>query len=462
MKISLKNLGAIRQAEFELGKLTIICGGNNTGKTYATYALFGFLTFWREAFEIDASEKEVKKLLNEGSIELDLKHYLLTMPEILAAGSKEYTKQLPLVFASAERYFSKAEFKIEVDSGEINLSQPFERVMGTAKNQLFTISKNSNSSIVTISLVVEKQKIRISEAAVSQTIGAALKDIIFSEIFPKPFIASAERTGAAIFRKELNFARNRLLEEMSSMQKDINPFELLSKVYADYALPVKSNVDFTRQLEDLVKTNSYLAKEHPEVINKFADIIGGEYLVTRNDELYFVPKGTKVKLTMDESSSAVRSFLDIGFYLRHVAEPGDLLIIDEPELNLHPENQRRVARLFARLVNLGIKVFITTHSDYIIKELNTLIMLNRPGQRLSAIAREEGYEKSELLNADGVRVYIAEEALVKLDGGSRKTRCQTLVAAQIDSDFGIDARSFDKTISDMNRVQEEIIWGGDI
>ena len=34
MKIAIKNLGAIKQAEFTLGELTIICGGNNTGKTY--------------------------------------------------------------------------------------------------------------------------------------------------------------------------------------------------------------------------------------------------------------------------------------------------------------------------------------------------------------------------------------------------------------------------------------------
>lgn len=52
-------------------------------------------------------------------------------------------------------------------------------------------------------------------------------------------------------------------------------------------------------------------------------------------------------------------------------------MVDEPELNLHPENQRKVARLLAALVNFGIKVFITTHSDYILKELNTLIMLGQ-------------------------------------------------------------------------------------
>ncbi|MEA1951032.1 MAG: AAA family ATPase, partial [Planctomycetota bacterium] len=49
MKIMLKNLGAIKQAEFELGDLTIICGKNNTGKTYVTYALYGFLARRRES-----------------------------------------------------------------------------------------------------------------------------------------------------------------------------------------------------------------------------------------------------------------------------------------------------------------------------------------------------------------------------------------------------------------------------
>ncbi|MFQ3680410.1 MAG: AAA family ATPase [Pseudanabaenaceae cyanobacterium] len=52
MKIFLKNLGPLKQAEFTLGDLTIICGKNNTGKTYATYALFGFLHAWREVLTV--------------------------------------------------------------------------------------------------------------------------------------------------------------------------------------------------------------------------------------------------------------------------------------------------------------------------------------------------------------------------------------------------------------------------
>jgi ABC-type multidrug transport system ATPase subunit len=162
---------------------------------------------------------------------------------------------------------------------------------------------------------------------------------------------------------------------------------------------------------------------------------------------------------MDESSSAVRSLLDIGFYLRHEAQPNDLLMVDEPELNLHPENQRRMARLFARLVNLGIKVFITTHSDYIVKELNTLIMLNGDKPHLKQISEKEGYRTEELLSYEKVKVYIAEEVSKRLAGKNRKSKCNTLTEANITSELGIEARSFDTTINEMNRIQEEIVWG---
>ena len=314
---------------------------------------------------------------------------------------------------------------------------------------------------MTISLLVEKDEINVPRAFIREIVDDALKDIIFGSLFPNPFIASAERTGAAIFIKELNFARNRLLEEINAIEDESDISEIMQKNYDDYALPVKSNVDFTRQLERISKKDSFLASNHADILEDFADIIGGDYHVTRSDDLYYIPKGKRIRLTMDESSSAVRSLLDIGFYLHHMAAPGDLLMVDEPELNLHPENQCRIARLFARLVNVGIKVFITTHSDYIIKELNTLIMLNQGGERLKSLAERERYRNSEMLDAEKIKVYTAEEALIMLDGSKRKKRCQTLVQADINNERGIEARSFDTTIEDMNRIQEEIVWGGD-
>ncbi len=461
MKFLIKNLGPLKQAEFELGELTIICGNNNTGKTYATYAVYGFLSEWRNIFSIRVPEKNIRQLLTEGTTELDIQTFVNDAQNILKKGCESYTKRLPDVFASSPQYFTKSEFQVHLNKSDIQPISKFERTIGATKSQLFSISKKQDQSEITISLLVEKEKVRIPNELINRVISDALKDIIFGHLFPKPFISSAERTGAAIFRKELNFARNRLLEQMS-MDKDVNPIEYLHKAYSDYAVPVNENVEFARHIEEISKNTSFISKEYPKLLDEFSDIVGGNYTVTKNDELYYIPNSNKrMKLTMDESSSSVRSLLDLGFYLRHVAQPGDLLMIDEPELNLHPENQRRVTRLFSSLINIGIKVFLTTHSDYIIKELNTLIMLKQDKAYLKKISADEGYRVEELISVDKIRVYIAEKSKILLDKNKNKTQVQTLIAADINPELGIDARSFDTTIEDMNRIQEAIIWGDD-
>ncbi|KJV06264.1 hypothetical protein VZ94_12445 [Methylocucumis oryzae] len=458
MHISISNLGALQTAKLSLGDLTIICGSNNTGKTYATYALYGFLSSWNDNLTFAISPEALKKLLAEGITHIDVRDYAKNTATVLKNGCEVYTQHLPVIFAASEERFKESVFAITVDADDFRLENRYERRIKAGKADWLYLTKEPGSTDLIVTLLAEN-KAKLPTEYIEKVIDEALKDIIFGVIFPKPFIASAERTGAAIFRKELNFARNRLLEEMGQADKTIDPWELFFKSYQDYALPVKANVDFTRQLESLAMKTSAIAEQHADILADFTDIIGGEYLVTKNDELYYKPKGKTAKLTMDESSSAVRSLLDIGFYLKHLAKPGDLLMVDEPELNLHPENQRRVARLFARLINLGIKVFITTHSDYIIKELNTLIMLNQNLPRLKQIAEREGYKSEELISAEKVKVYIAELAYVKPNGHSKKVRRQTLTLADIDPILGIEARSFDKTIDAMNRIQEEIVWG---
>ncbi|NCS03702.1 MAG: ATP-binding protein [Microcystis aeruginosa G13-11] len=460
MKVKIKNLGILKQAEFSLGNLTIICGGNNTGKTYATYSLFGFLYTWRRLLMLPkfGLKEKIDQLLSDGVISLDLQEYVQQCESILTTGCQRYVRQIPEVFAANEERFKNVDFQIELNFDNIQFKKKYERKISTATLEIISISKPENNPYLSITLLREKSNINLLVNVLEEIIDNSIKDIIFSQFFPRPFIASAERTGAAIFRKELNFARNRLLEEISK-NSNFDPTELLFNVSQDYALPVKENVDFTRQIETIVKKTSFIAENHPSILEDFADIIGGQYMITSNDELYYIPKGKKLRLSMDESSSAVRSLLDIGFYLRHEARIGDLLIVDEPELNLHPENQRRVAKLFARLINIGIKVFITTHSDYIIKEINTLIMLNHDQPHLKQIAAEEGYRQEELLSADQVKVYIAEQALEMLKVKKRKTKFNTLTPAKIDPKMGIEARSFDTTIEKMNRIQAAIIWG---
>jgi AAA ATPase domain len=476
MKVTLKNLGLFKQAEFTLGDLTIICGSNNTGKTYATYALFGFLDFWQEIYEtssgnvevnLDIDDRKIEELLSKGNTKINLAQITLDRFEpIIDRVCQEYTKGISQVFGSLADRFINSEFKISLNIEDgIHIINYIRFFKINIEDEVIIVKMLTGDvdSQLSIKIKVKNNNKKTDIYQLKSEILDSIKTIVFHKLFPHPFIVSSERTGAATFRKELDFARNRMLKTIAHGNRDIDTItSVLQRGYQDYPLPVEKNLEFTRNLERIVKQSSVIADRYPEILDEFADMIGGDYQVTGEDILSYVPrKHKKLKLSLTESSSAIRSLLDLGFYLRHQAAVGDILMIDEPELNLHPENQRRIARLLARLVNLGIKVFITTHSDYIIKELNTLIMLDRDEPHLKQIAEEEKYLASELLSPDKVKVYIAKEALVQLEGQKKKTRSPTLVPAKITPELGIELDSFDMTIDTINRIQERIVWGGD-
>ena len=457
LTVHLKNIGILKQAEFSLGDLTLICGENNTGKTYTAHALYGFLKSWRNLIRVPISDAQIQRSL-EGEVKIESKQ---ETDQMLAEACKIYTKQLDEIFAAREDTFQNSEFRLLTDEIDVHDKELSGSTKSPQGQSFIFSSKRKASGELSISLGIEKEPKKEFDINIAKRIiNVIIADAIFSDSLPRPFMFSSERTGVTIFRRELDFARNRLLEEMGRSDQKIDLRELLLKGYQRYPLSVEDDVEFTRQLQDVAKSKSFIAKEHPEALADFADIIGGDYAVTQDDQLYYKPKGARIRLPMGQSSSSVRSLLAIGFYLRCVVEKGDLLMVDEPELSLHPENQRRIARLFARLVNLGVKVFITTHSDYIVKELNTLIMLNHDKPHLKRVAEENGYQDSELINADQVKVYVAEEKLMPLEEGQkRRKRGHTLVPANIHPELGIGVSSFDKTIDDMNRIQSDIVWG---
>jgi hypothetical protein len=55
------------------------------------------------------------------------------------------------------------------------------------------------------------------------------------------------------------------------------------------------------------------------------------------------------------------------------ARKGDVLIIDEPEMNAHPTTQMGIVELFAMMANQGIRVVLATHSPYIVDHLTNLV-----------------------------------------------------------------------------------------
>ena len=463
MRIVFDNIGVFKHAEYETAELTIIAGRNNTGKTYATYSLYSFLDYFWNGYRINVPSKWLTTLVDKGTLNISLDVSQKEIDTYLQEACVGFCRFLPRVFAAQEKYFVDSKVQVWVDACELILPTTFDRSYKTERKEFLQIVKDKKKKELTVNLLLSdelNENERPVRLTISRILSDVYKEVLFSNTFRDCFLASAERTGAVIFRDELNVQKNTLLREVAHAD-NIDMDTIMNKMYnTAYALPVRRDIDFIRNLESIAKTDGELYKAHPEIIEELNSIVGGTYKVTK-ESLYFIPSQAKtVKLTIGESASSVRSLLDLYFYLRHVARPGQMLMIDEPELNLHPESQRRMARLLAKLVNLGIRVFVTTHSDYLVKELNTLIMLKAREDNAALVdeVKKHGYLPDVYLDSSKVRMYVSTMSPMLLPGYARRVNTQTLVAAKVDKSFGIEAFSFDKTINEMNEIQERIMF----
>ncbi|TOQ30349.1 AAA family ATPase, partial [Vibrio parahaemolyticus] len=145
---------------------------------------------------------------------------------------------------------------------------------------------------------------------------------------------------------------------------------------ANLAIPVRKNLLAVRNAESELKKESYLKEFFPNVTEALIQIVKGKFSFEAGTLTFTASDGSH-QLPITITSSSIKSLFMIDLYINSLAKEGDVLLIDEPELNLHPDNQRLMAKVIARIANSGIKVLITTHSDYLIREINNFIMLSQ-------------------------------------------------------------------------------------
>ena len=450
MKFIFKNLGPINEAELELGDLTIIAGRNNTGKTYVAYALYGFLKAWSLGrLHSPGTEKGMEELAktvveNDRAISpMNQEMINKIRREVALKVAQVFSKEaLPEVFSSSSEDFEGASIEVVIEDRFSELpSKALEFLTGDE----FTLKYIGSD------LFIERSKRGKGggKPLPKNLLSLALSHLYFSFLFPEfsePFILSTERFGISLFYKELDFTKNRLVEALQEIGKDRErdrflPFSIIDKMASRYALPIKDNIDYTRSIPEIQKRRSAIYDS--KLFDDIRDMLGGYYR-SSGDDIRFKSKAQKARrfdIPLHIASSSVRGLSDLHFFLRHVAEKNQLLIIDEPESHLDTANQIQFARLLARAVHAGLKVLITTHSDYIVKEVNNLLMLSGSFKDKPRVLRKLGYSKHDFLKPDSVRAYVAEN--------NSLTRCPI-------EKYGIDMPVFDTTIDAINRVSSEL------
>ena len=106
-------------------------------------------------------------------------------------------------------------------------------------------------------------------------------------------------------------------------------------------------------------------------------VLAGTVRVESSDSNYpeflYRPQGWSSDLSLMRSSSMVSELAPLVLYLRHVVERGDVLIIEEPESHLHPALQVEVIGWIAKIVRAGVRVILTTHSEWVLEGLANIV-----------------------------------------------------------------------------------------
>ena len=352
---------------------------------------------------------------------------------MIQAVSAEFSAQaLADVFSSSGDAFEGARIDVEL-AGDF----PAERSLETTLPTGGVLSIRFDGSEIIVACTEAKGRI-ISDSLVS----AVCMQLLLPEFALDPFLLSSERFGIALFYKELDFTKSRVMDLFQQVGKaDARafslPYRLIDNVTSRYSLPIKDNIDSARKIFFLQKERSEIFEN--KLFDDIKEMMAGYYR-SSGDGIRFRSKGRKERsfnIPLHQASSSARGLSDLYFFLRHIANRNHLLIIDEPESHLDTANQIQ----FARLVKAGIKVLVTTHSGYLIKEINNLLMLSGSFESRSKLIKKLKYQKDDFLERDCARAYVAKN--------------NTLTQCSIDQ-YGIDMPFFDKTINDINRAANEL------
>lgn len=466
VKFTFRNIGPVRNADMELGDLTIVAGRNNTGKTYLVYTLYGFLSLWdawpvsvdRSVSETEPAaprasarrpivERIVEQVMERGRASVDVSSDGLASERksLMRALARSFSREaLSGVFSSSTDAFKGASIGVDFRDelpGDLRRVELHTRSHGT-----LAIAYDGNSVVVTTAGENPPDRNDPDIYTLPHHVTRLCFRFLFPELSSDLFVLSAERFGISLFYRELDFTKNQLvdvLQKMGDRKRKDNylPFVVLDQAVSRYALPIKHNIDYTRSVSDLRRRRSELYDE-----GLFKDIKGfmGGYYKASSDTIEFhsTTRGDgRFAIPLHLASSSARGLSDLYFFLRHVARRDHLVIIDEPEGHLDTANQVLLARLLIRMVRSGLKVLLTTHSDYLVKEINNLIMLNGTFAHKPQVLKKLKYDENDFIEPERIRAYVAKD--------------HELRKCEID-EYGIDMPNFDETIDSLNNTANEL------
>ena len=409
VEIAVENFGPIAKANIDLRPLTVFVGPSNTGKTYFATLIYALHSTFEGFSGLGLLSPSGFGLLSE--IMSDLRDKTSTDPSLPKEDIQSFLEKL----RTRERAFKLSDLPKAMYNQWVTIIENSEIFGEEIQGELLRRLKNCfdlNSELTLIRSTVEV----LNEMTISLKVNngnqgcwslgmrASESGITLDRTVNEDIILLPQ--GGSIYTNTLglDFALEHRWETRScyylpaSRSGIMQSHRIMASSLMERAvrsdgseIPTLSSV-----IVDFMKYFPLYegSKESDNEISAIADALESEVLIGKivvkplpsgYPEFFYHPQESKEEMHLNRVSSMVSELAPLVLYLRGAVRPGDTLIIEEPEAHLHPGAQADMAVILARLVRAGVRVIITTHSDWLLQEIGNLIRageLEKAGEKV--------------------------------------------------------------------------------
>ncbi|RKU19412.1 hypothetical protein C6501_01435 [Candidatus Poribacteria bacterium] len=387
--IAVENFGPIEKAEIDLRPLTVFVGESNTGKTYLAtliYALFN--TF--EGFARVPLPHSIITLLKQSRFRSQKKQdeeFLETLNKLNTPGRTFRYSDFPKWLCTHIHHYLN---ESEIFANELKRCFDLDSLFNIIR---FT---NDNTNELTISLKVSEENqslwcFEMQNSGSNIYVGGSINtDIVLKSGPEEMFKETMDLDDLGLLLRcskysESNLyflpaAKGGILETHGIIFGSLvdratrvglghsSETSALTGMTADFLKHLINYKEYEKSSSDLIESANLLEK----------GLLRGKIDVRRPDDVgypqfHYSPLKSEKSLRMSQVSSMVLELTSLVLFLRGVVKPGDTLIIEEPEAHLHPRAQTKIAITLARLVRAGVRVIITTHSDWLLEQIGNVV-----------------------------------------------------------------------------------------
>lgn len=370
MKLSINNIGKLKNAKVEIKGITVIAGENDTGKSTVGKILF---SVFNSFYKLD--EKIIK--LKKTNIQNYLQRLITTNP---FEDYPDFSKLIEKIFKDSSIYdkndlklrndilYFIAENKTKSEVDEINETNDdyFENQIKKIQEILkiseeafinFILTKNiGNEFSNQINNIYLKLTGEIELEIRNKRVAIAVENDDVKSLGSKFYLDTE-----AIYMDD-----SFILDELNSNKKNRNNEN--DVILANHKEHLQNKlINKNPNIIEEIILNSKLEK----FLKKLNEIFKGSIRADKNGHFVYKKEGQPKELNIKNLSAGLKSFGILKMLSQNnLLEENGTIILDEPEIHLHPEWQIKFAELIVLLQKeFGMHILLTTHSPYFLKAI---------------------------------------------------------------------------------------------